>query len=90
MDKGECCLLTLNDAYFTKVVDVLPTQDMGKMKFSPNNSINVGHTGLECTPTKGMGKFSLLTMAVCVTSFISYLPYVGGFLRVLRFPPPEN
>ena len=28
--------------------------------------------------------------AVCVKSFISYLPYVGGFLRVLRFPPPEN
>ena len=28
--------------------------------------------------------------AVCVKRFFSYLPYVGGFLRVLRFPPPEK
>ena len=28
--------------------------------------------------------------AVCVKSFVSYLPQAGGFLRILRFPPPKN
>ena len=42
----------------------------------------------EFMPCFGNAKKGALDLQSYVMRFVSYLPKVGGFLRVLQFPPP--
>ena len=60
-----------------KVVGLLPVQSL------------VYHLcSCEFAPRFGNTKKGALDLQSYVIRFVSYVPKVGGFLRVLRFPPP--